>query len=199
MAAFHARIQLLGINPWVALPARALSELFRSAGRDKGPIPVRGLIDDIPFRQTLVKYQGEWRLYLNTPVRRAAGKDVGDRVRVSVELDPAPRREPMPPELKRALAEQPELKAAFARLAPSRRKEIQRNLAKLKSESARARNLQHVPGHPRDRYDPSAGPRAFQRFECLEGVKPLDLAPGQRARLDAFRPGGVGWTLLELK
>jgi hypothetical protein len=144
MAAFQARIQLLGINPWVALPARALAELLRAAGRDKGPIPVRGFIDETPFRQTLVKYQGAWRLYLNTPVRRAAGKDVGDRVRVTVELDPVARREPVPPELKQALAAQPELKATFAALAPSRRKEINRNLNKLESEAARQRNLEHV-------------------------------------------------------
>lgn len=144
MPAFHARIQLLGINPWVALPARELKALFSAAGRDKGPIPVRGFIDQVPFRQTLVRYQGAWRLYLNTPVRRAAGKDVGDRVQVSVELDPATRRAPAPPELQRALAERPELKAAFAALTPSRRKEINSNLAKLKSESARQRNLQHV-------------------------------------------------------
>src|SRR5262245_24168282 len=114
MAAFHARIELLGINPWVALPARELQALFRAAGRDKGPIRVRGFVDEVPFRQTLVKYQGEWRLYLNTPVRRAAGKDVGDRVRVTVELAPAARAEPVPAELKTALAEQPPLKAAFA-------------------------------------------------------------------------------------
>lgn len=144
MPAFHARIQLLGINPWVALPARELNALFRAAGRDKGPLRVRGLIDQTPFRQTLVKYQGAWRLYLNTPLRRAAGKDVGDRVLVTLELDPLKRREPTPPELKRALAQQPELKAAFAALAPSRRKEINQNLAKLKSERARQRNLEHV-------------------------------------------------------
>ena len=144
MPAFHARIQLLGINPWVALPARELRALLRAAGRDKGPIPVRGLLDEVPFRQTLVKYQGAWRLYLNTPVRRAAGKEVGDRAWVTVELDPTPRREPVPAELKRALAEQPALKATFAALAPSRRKEICRNLTKLKSEAARQRNLDHV-------------------------------------------------------
>lgn len=144
MPAFHARIQLLGINPWVALPARELNRLFRAAGRDKGPIPVQGFIDHAPFRQTLVKYQGAWRLYLNTPVRRATGKDVGDRVMVTLDLAPAPPREPTPPELKRALAERPELKAAFAALTPSRRKEINRNLAKLKSEDARQRNLEHV-------------------------------------------------------
>lgn len=144
MPAFHARIQLLGINPWVALPARELSALFRAAGRDKGPIPVRGFIDEVPFRQTLVKYQGAWRLYLNTPVRRAAGKDVGDRVKVTLELAPAPRREPTPDELKRALAERPELKAAFRALTPARRQEINRNLGRLESESARQRNLEHV-------------------------------------------------------
>jgi hypothetical protein len=97
MAAFHARIQLLGINPWVALP-----------------------------------------------------------VRVTVELNPTAPREPVPPELKQALAAQPELKAAFTALAPSRRKEICRNLTKLKSAAARERNLQHVLRYLAGERSPSA-------------------------------------------
>jgi hypothetical protein len=55
------------------------------------------------------------------------------------------------------------------------------------------------PGHPRDRFDPGATSGAFQRFECLEGVRPPELALAQRQKLDAYRPGGEGWTLLELK
>jgi len=147
MPAFVATIRLLGINPYVAVPAAERRALFQAAGRDKGPIPVRGRIDQTPFVQTFVKYQGEWRLYLNTPVRRAAGKDVGDRVRVEVELDPVPRREPVPPALRRALAQHPAAGTAFKALTASRKKEICRYINALKTEPSRERNVQMVLQH----------------------------------------------------
>jgi hypothetical protein len=53
------------------------------------------------------------------------------------------------------------------------------------------------PGDPRDAFDPAAGADAFQRFECLEGVTEPALAPAQRAKLDAYRAAGVGWSLVE--
>jgi hypothetical protein len=55
------------------------------------------------------------------------------------------------------------------------------------------------PGHPRDKHDPTAASDAFQRFECLEGVKPPELALSQRRKLDAYRSGGEGWSLLTLR
>lgn len=53
------------------------------------------------------------------------------------------------------------------------------------------------PGDPRDAFDPTATADAFQRFECLEGVAEPSLAPAQRAKLDAFRPAGAGWSIVE--
>jgi hypothetical protein len=50
------------------------------------------------------------------------------------------------------------------------------------------------PGDPRDRFDPASGEDAFQRFQCLEGVKEPVLAARQRRMLDAFHAGGPGWT-----
>src|SRR4051794_12583482 len=147
MPAFWATIRLLGVNPYVVVPARERKGIFTAAGREKGPIPVRGRIDTTPFRQTFVKYQGEWRLYLNTPVRRAAGKDVGDRVSVEVEFDPAPLEEPVPPALKRALQLHGGARAAFEALPPSRKKEICRYINGLKTEPSRERNIQMVIGH----------------------------------------------------
>jgi hypothetical protein len=147
MPAFSATIRLLGVNPYVAVPARERKRIFTAAGRERGPIPVRGRVDATPFRQTFVKYQGEWRLYLNTPVRRAAGKAVGDRVQVEVEFDPAPRREPMPAALKRALQGDAGARAAFAALTPARKKEICRYINGLKTEPSRERNIRTVLEH----------------------------------------------------
>ncbi|MEI9935362.1 MAG: hypothetical protein WDM71_11065 [Ferruginibacter sp.] len=44
------------------------------AGKDKGHIPVKGKLDGHAFIQTLVKYSGKWRLYLNGPMRKASIK-----------------------------------------------------------------------------------------------------------------------------
>jgi hypothetical protein len=51
------------------------------------------------------------------------------------------------------------------------------------------------PGDPRDVFDPASGEDAFQRFECLEGLKEPVFAAKQRSTLDAFREGGPGWSL----
>lgn len=144
MSSFHATIELLGINPFVALPPRRLEALFEAAGKERGPIPVRVELGGAVFRQNLVKYQGAWRLYLNTPMRKAAGKEVGDRVRLAVAFDPSPRVEPMPAHLRRALAKDARAKAAFAALVPSRRKEIQRYLGSAKTEATLERNVEKV-------------------------------------------------------
>src|SRR6187551_3722273 len=101
MPSFRATIELIGINPYVRVPAVHLKALLRSAARNKGPVPIVVTIEGTSFQQNLVVHQAEWRLYLNGPMRKLAGKDVGDRIALRVEYDPAPRQEPMPPELAR--------------------------------------------------------------------------------------------------
>jgi hypothetical protein len=147
---FRATIALLGINPYVSVPAPHLKTLFAAAGRETSPIPIRVEIEGIAFRQNLVRYQGAWRLYLNTPMRKAAGKDVGERVTLSVDHDPTTRREPMPA----ALDEHPAARAAFNALPPSRKKEIQRYLGSAKTTTTQTRNISKVIGHLRGEQPP---------------------------------------------
>jgi hypothetical protein len=143
---FLATIRRLGINPYVSVPRLPLAALLAAAGRETSPIPIRVEIGGATFRQNLVRYQGAWRLYLNTPMRVAAGKDVGQRVALRVLYDPAPRPEPVPAELERALAEQPRARTAFLALSPSRRKEISRYLNAAKTTATRERNVAKVVG-----------------------------------------------------
>ena len=144
MKSFAAKIQIIGINPYVSLPQSVLEALFKQAGRSKGPIPVRGTLNGKQFTQTLVKYRGAWRLYLNTPMRRDAGIDVGDEAIVGIEFDPKPRIVPMPPEFAQALSKSREARAAFAKLAPSRQREILRYLNSLKTDESLVRNIEKV-------------------------------------------------------
>jgi hypothetical protein len=128
------------------LPANALKEVFKQAGKDKGTIPIKGTLDGHPYIQTLVKYSGKWRLYLNTPMRKRAKKDVGDSVEITVEYDPIERMVPMHPKLKDALSRNKQASKIFESLSPSRKKEILRYIGFLKSEEALDRNITRAIG-----------------------------------------------------
>jgi len=62
---FKAHLEIIGINPFVFLPEEILTEIFEKSGKNKSPIPVKGFVNDVEFRQNLMKYLGEWRLYIN--------------------------------------------------------------------------------------------------------------------------------------
>src|SRR5688572_906324 len=147
MKPFSAKIQIIGVNPYVLLPSTLLKYIFQKAGKDKGAIPVQLKIDGKNYIQNLVKYSGKWRLYLNTPMRKAAGKDVGDTIEIQIDFDSKPRITPMHPKLKLAFKENPTVKKAFEKLSPSRRKEILRYINFLKSEESVNKNILRAIAH----------------------------------------------------
>jgi hypothetical protein len=147
MKVFSSKILKIGINPYVLLPADVLHELFKQAGKDKGPVPVQGTLNGNPFIQTLVKYSGKWRLYLNTPMRRAAGIDVGDMANIGIAYNPEPRTISMHPKLRRALAKNKLANSAFIKLTPSYQKEIIRYINNLKTEQSVDKNIEKAIQH----------------------------------------------------
>lgn len=60
---FQATIKKIGVNPYVSVPQPILESLFIANKKDTGPIPICGVINGQTFKQTVVKFQGEWRLY----------------------------------------------------------------------------------------------------------------------------------------
>ena len=138
---FRAKIEIIGVNPFVFLPERVLYKVFMQAGKSKGKIPVRMKIDGHEFTQTLIKWSGAWRLYLNTPMRKAAKKDVGDVANFEIAYDPLERIVPMHPEFEKALLENKEAKKVFEGLRPSLQLEINRYLSYLKTEASVDRNV----------------------------------------------------------
>lgn len=141
MKTFKATIFKIGINPYVLLPSSVLQWLFKQADKDKGPITVHLIINKSSFAQTLVRYAGEWRLYLNMPMRKAASKDVGDEITISIEYDLRERNTPIHPKFAEALKKQKEAKQKFHTLPPSRQKEIVRYINNLKTEASVERNI----------------------------------------------------------
>jgi len=147
MKSFSAKIQIIGVNPYVLLPAGLLKYIFQKAGKDKGAIPVKLKIGKEDFIQNLVKYSGKWRLYLNGPMRKAAGKDVGDMIEIKIDYDSKERTTPMHSKLKKVFKENKEAKAAFDKLSPSRQKEILRYINNLKSEESVEKNIKRAIDH----------------------------------------------------
>lgn len=144
MLVFIQKIEIIGVNPYVAIPDKVLEQLFKQAGKEKGPIPVSGMIEGKPFTQTIVKFQGMWRLYLNTPMREASHTTVGDTVTIALEYNAHPPVVEMPAELASVLDKNKTAKAAFEKLPPYRQKEINRYLAGIKTPEVLEKNIQKV-------------------------------------------------------
>ena len=141
MQKFKAAIEVIGVNPFVPVPDRVLKSIFKQAGKDKGHIPIRGTINDTPYRQTLIRFKGSWRLYINTTMLKRSPKRIGETIVIAVEFDPADRTIKPHQKLANALEDNPEAKAKFESLPPSRRNEIVRYISFLKTEESIDRNV----------------------------------------------------------
>ncbi len=144
MQRFSATLEIIVGNPYVLLPPKVLAAVFAQAARDKGPIPVRGALNGKPFQQTLVKYSGAWRLYVNLTMLENSPRRIGEEVEVEIEYDPSDRTIEQHPKLTQALAENPAAREVFDGLSPSRQKEIVRYIAQLKSEASVERNVERA-------------------------------------------------------
>jgi hypothetical protein len=143
---FTAEIELLGINPFVFVPAEILSAIFKEAGKDKGHIPVCGTLNDKKYQQTLVRYSGEWRLYINTLMLKDSPKRIGKTIRIIIAFDGSDRAIAPHPELVKALKENNAAKKVFDSLPPSRQKEIVRYIGSLKTEESISKNISKAIG-----------------------------------------------------
>ena len=144
MHCFEAELQIIDGNPFVFVPEEILNELFVKAGKSKGPIPVRGTLNDKPFQQTLVKFRGEWRLYVNMKMLPHSPKRIGERLTFLIDYDPSDRRIELHPKLVLALKENAEAQRVFDRQPPYMKKEIARYIAMLKNEDSIERNVKRA-------------------------------------------------------
>lgn len=147
MKRFSAHIEIIGVNPYVALPEKVLIFVLKQAGREKGPVRVRGTVNGDPYRQTLVRYNGLWRLYINTTMLKNSPKRIGEKIDVTIEYDPEERAAMVHPKLERALLRNKKAAKVFEGLTPSRRHEIVRYIAALKTEESVDRNVERMVRH----------------------------------------------------
>lgn len=146
MYSFVAALELIGINPFVQVPAEILAALHAQVGRDKGPIRVRGTLNGQPYQQTLVRYAGLWRLYINLLMLPRSPQRIGELLAITIAYEAAGPVAPKCPAFEKTLAETPEAQRVFERLPPSRQLEIVRYLARLKTKASLAGNLDRAIG-----------------------------------------------------
>lgn len=144
---FTATLDLIGINPFVFIPEEVLKTIFEDAGKNKSPIPVKGTINGKSFQQNLMKYLGEWRLYVNLIMLENSSKRIGEVIEVMVEYDAADRNITIHPLLEQAISESPLAAVNFEKLIPSRKKELIRYINNLKTEVSIERNIEKIIRH----------------------------------------------------
>ena len=142
---FRSRIEINKINPYVLVRADQAARLKSNWRR---PMPVRVKVNgtpDTPWRTNLMPVgDGHFFLYLHGQVRKASDTSVGDSVSITLEFDDEYKggpAHPMPPWFGDELDRNPNAKKGWANLTPSRRKEILRYFAGLKSAAAQERNV----------------------------------------------------------
>jgi hypothetical protein len=148
MLRFRSRIELNKINPYVLVRAAQAARLKRDWRR---PMPVRIRVNgmpDAPWRINLMPVgNGDFFLYLHGHVRKASGTSVGDSVTITLEFDDEYKRGPahrMPSWFGDELDRNPDAKKGWAKLTPSRQKEILHYFAGLKSPAAQERNVRRA-------------------------------------------------------
>lgn len=144
---FTAKLEIIGINPFVFLPDEVLNEIFETSGKNKSPIPVKGTVNGKEFRQNLMKYLGEWRLYINLTMLKDSPKRIGEMLEIFVEFDNSDRTISTHPDLEKAIKENPVALQNFENLIPSRRLELVRYINNLKTEASIQRNIEKIIRH----------------------------------------------------
>ena len=100
---------------------------------------VRGTIEGVSYRGTVSLGEGVYRMPVPRELQVAAKVARGDKVRVAMEVDPAPRPVDVPPELQDVLAADPDLARRFEGLPPAHRRAWASHVADAKRPETRVR------------------------------------------------------------
>ncbi len=144
MDKFNAILKIIVGNPFVFIPIEILNNIFQQANKNRSSIPVKGTINGKYYQQTLVKYSGEWRLYVNMKMLNKSPQRIGEIIDVEIEFDPSDRTIKPHPKLISALAANRKANDIFEKLSPSRQKEIIRYISNLKTEKSIDRNVKRA-------------------------------------------------------
>lgn len=105
-------------------------------------VPVRGTVNDFPFRGSLFPMGGRHLMVVNRHLRAGAGVKGGDTVTVVMERDTAPRVITPPPDFARALKSDKEARATWDSLSFTHRREHVEHIQEAKRPETRQRRIE---------------------------------------------------------
>lgn len=144
MDKFKAKLEIIVGNPFVFIPSKTLNNIFQQANKNKGAIPVKGKVNGKNYQQNLVKYSGDWRLYINMKMLKKSPKRIGEIIEIEIEFDPSDRTIEPHPKFINALRDNTEAKEVFEKLSQSKQKEIVRYISNLKTEKSIDKNVKRA-------------------------------------------------------
>ena len=106
---------------------------------------VKVTFDGVAYRGTIASMGGVSLIGILKDIRAKIGKDIGDKVRVTVEADAAPREVEVPADVAEAL-KAAKLSAVFEKLSYTHRKEYINAIAEAKKPETRARRIAKMIG-----------------------------------------------------
>jgi hypothetical protein len=140
MPTFRTTLHQQGNNVGIVVPDTIVAEL----NGGKRPLVSVTINGSYHFDYTIATMGGRSMIGFSVAHRTASGLKGGDEVDVDLELQTAPRKVEMPPELAEALAADPVAAAAFEKLSFTFRKEHARSISEAKAEETRKRRLEKI-------------------------------------------------------
>jgi len=135
---FSGKIYKVGLIRFVDVPP----EVCRALGGGAPHVPVRGEMEGIPFRTTLVsRGKGCYRLAIHGDIRKKLKMDAGGVLEVALERDEEPREPVLPPALVLALRNSPKAQAAFRQMTTALRRQVVRYLVSVKQQATLERRV----------------------------------------------------------
>lgn len=124
-------------------------EIIHALDGGKKPLVVV-TINGYTYRTAIASRGDRYLFGVSAEVREAAHVAGGDEVDIEITLDTAPRVVDVPPELAKALANDPKAKATFESLSNSKRKLYTYPIEQAKTDATRERNIQKTLAAMRD-------------------------------------------------
>ncbi|MBU0508564.1 YdeI/OmpD-associated family protein [bacterium] len=107
----------------------------------RGRVPVKATFDGEPYRGSIFPYGGVHLLLVLKAIRQKLDKDVGDSVRVTLELDTQTREVKLPDDFRKALGKNKKAKTVFEDFSYNHRREYVMWIESAKQAETRARRI----------------------------------------------------------
>jgi Domain of unknown function (DUF1905)/Bacteriocin-protection, YdeI or OmpD-Associated len=135
---FSGRIYKVGLIRYVDVPA----EITRKMSAREAHVPVRGTVEGIALRTTMVsRGRGCHRIAIHGDIRKKLRIDAGGVVEIAIERDEEPREPILPPFLVLSLRNAPKAQAAFRSMTTALRRQIVRYLTSVKQQGTLERRI----------------------------------------------------------